>query len=359
MTRFFFLFAAWATPAVIAGALGWSGIWGAGSAFGDYLIPVPVAGGVLHFPSFVVLSIVIFAVRRDGTTTRSLLPALAFAVAAGALAAMLDFDRLNGWLFTDYEPHGSPFRLEKNPLLLFITTDACWAGVYALASRRSSPVATWALVPLAAIVVIVVSALAYSAGGPKFKTGGAVPVQGRGNEMRIVFTSSTYDEGAFLAWLADGPMVAPWDSPNSEHVAVVFTNSLQTLKWRDYSQIEGNQTVATICLYEEDRSTVAYAGYHDCFAGRETAVETLKRLREEESTGLGSEVDNWYAMARLCDEVPAVEKPSQYIARPSMCEGMRRVFPKRLQQITDTYGEGSQQVRFIRAEALARGLLAE
>ena len=45
---------AWVTPALMAGALGWSGIWGSGSAFGDYLIPVPVAGGALHVPSFAV-----------------------------------------------------------------------------------------------------------------------------------------------------------------------------------------------------------------------------------------------------------------------------------------------------------------
>lgn len=88
-------------------------------------------------------------------------------------------------------------------------------------------------------------------------------------------------------------------------------------------------------------------------------METLERLREEESTGLGRDVDNWYAMARLCDEVPAVEKPSKDIARPNMCVGMRRVFPKRMQQIMDTYGQDSEQYRFIRTEALARGMLAQ
>lgn len=36
---------AWIVPAAIAGALGWKGIWGSGSAFADYLIPIPVSGG--------------------------------------------------------------------------------------------------------------------------------------------------------------------------------------------------------------------------------------------------------------------------------------------------------------------------
>jgi hypothetical protein len=39
---------AWVLPAAIAGALGWSGIWGSTSAFTDYLLPLPVAGGFLH-----------------------------------------------------------------------------------------------------------------------------------------------------------------------------------------------------------------------------------------------------------------------------------------------------------------------
>ena len=34
----FFLVLAWITPAFIAGMLGWSGIWGAGSALVEYLI---------------------------------------------------------------------------------------------------------------------------------------------------------------------------------------------------------------------------------------------------------------------------------------------------------------------------------
>ena len=49
------LIAAWLTPALIAGVLGWTGIWGTGSALVEFLIPVPVAGGVLHVPSFAVL----------------------------------------------------------------------------------------------------------------------------------------------------------------------------------------------------------------------------------------------------------------------------------------------------------------
>src|SRR5262245_4267905 len=42
MRFFLWLLLAWPTPALIAGALGWKGVWGSGSALADYLIPIPV-----------------------------------------------------------------------------------------------------------------------------------------------------------------------------------------------------------------------------------------------------------------------------------------------------------------------------
>ena len=127
---------AWLTPALIAEMLGWRGVWGGGGAFGDYIIPIPVAGGAMHVPSFVVLAVVVFANRRRTEAGRSFLPLFAFCIAAAGLAAMLDFDRLNSWLFTDYEPSGSPFRFDSNPFFLFVTTDALWAGIYSAHDRQ-------------------------------------------------------------------------------------------------------------------------------------------------------------------------------------------------------------------------------
>src|SRR5262245_6062241 len=84
---------AWLAPAAIAGGLGWKGIWGSGSAFVDYIIPIPVAGGVLHVPSFAVTSVIVFTQpwRILGGYARGIL-------LAGALigvATLLDLDRLH------------------------------------------------------------------------------------------------------------------------------------------------------------------------------------------------------------------------------------------------------------------------
>ena len=221
---------AWLTPAVIAELLGWRGTWGAGGAFADYIIPIPVAGGTMHVPSFVVLALVVFANRHKLESARSVLPLVAFAVAAAGLAAMLDYDRLNSWLFTDYTPHGSPFRLDSNPLFLFITTDALWAGLYLQMRGRRVPGPAWLALPLAPLLVMAGNALTYKTGGPVFKIGPGMPGMVRGEETSVIYTSAPYDEGVFLDWLESSSLLPPWENVNTEHEAVIFTSSLELMK---------------------------------------------------------------------------------------------------------------------------------
>ncbi len=57
---------AWPLPALIAGALGWQGVWGSGSAMTDYLIPIPVAGGVFHLPTFVLGAVTVMVLPNLG-----------------------------------------------------------------------------------------------------------------------------------------------------------------------------------------------------------------------------------------------------------------------------------------------------
>ncbi|ANO52315.1 hypothetical protein BA177_14985 [Woeseia oceani] len=127
------LILAWITPAAIAGAKGWSGIWGTGSAFAEYLIPVPVAGGVFHVPSFVIAAGVILACRNSTDGLVRYLPVIGFGVLAASLSLMLDFDRLHAWIFTDYQPAGSRSR----PKVCLMYSTECDALV-----------SSWALVPI-------------------------------------------------------------------------------------------------------------------------------------------------------------------------------------------------------------------
>ena len=93
--RFAWLVIAWTAPALAAGVLGWSGIWGSGSALVDYLIPIPVAGGVLHLPSFIVTTALVWPMRAGSARIAGAgsAPWLLGAAAVGLLM-MLDTERL-------------------------------------------------------------------------------------------------------------------------------------------------------------------------------------------------------------------------------------------------------------------------
>ena len=351
------LILAWLTPPIIGGMFGWSGIWGGGSAFVDYIIPIPVAGGSLHVPSFIALAIFTVVVSKMHTPASRFMAPLIFSVFAITLAAMLEFDRLSAWLFTDYQPAASPLRLDANPLFLFIASDAFWGGVYALKKCQAAPLKSWIAVPVMPVLMVVAVLFFQQASGPRFEVGTGFPGSERGEPTRMVYTSSPYDKALFQAWLEERSYSFPWNNINVEHEAIIFTRSMQTIKWgvRDSEVIQGPDTIATFCLYEEDESITAHQGYHDCFADREVFEETIARLLVTEAPGLGRDIDNWYANIRLCDDVDMNQTNSD-LARPSRCEGIYRVYQRDLERFIAKYGEDSPQVTFVREQAEARRL---
>ncbi len=50
----------------------------------------------------------------------------------------------------------------------------------------------------------------------------------------MIHTTRAYDEAAFRAWLESekGRIDMPWDTPNAEHLVVLFTRSILAIKWR-------------------------------------------------------------------------------------------------------------------------------
>jgi hypothetical protein len=101
---------------------------------------------------------------------------------------------------------------------------------------------------------------------------------------------------------------------------------------------------------------LAHRGYHDCFADRNTVEEDFAALLASESTGLGRDIDVWIAGIRLCDDVQIPVDVDMDIARPSVCRGLLDTYPRNLSRFIETYGEGSPQVEFVRAQAASRGL---
>ncbi len=354
--RFAILMLAWITPAVIAGVLGWKGIWGSGSAFFDYLIPIPVAGGIFHVPSFLVAAFVVLSARKLPDFIVRYLPILAFGVFLIALSLQLDEQRINAWLFTDYSPARSIFKFGKNPLYLFVASDAFWVSVYASFLGRSVAFKYWLSLAFVPIAVLGAQAVLYQFSGPVFKMGGSTVAgteknRNYANHISVVYTSSAYDEKAFMAWLGTKNYFArPWLNPNYENAAIVFTNSMQIIKWAKYTDLNDQNTIATVCLYEQDKSITPHKGVFDCFAGRETVSEKIGRLAREEPTGHGKVVDDWYARLRMCKDVE-IPPRSGDIALFNICGGLKQDFDRDMKKFAKWFGEDSDRLNFIKSKA--------
>lgn len=344
----------WITPALVAGALGWTGIWGGSSAAVDYLIPIPVAGGAFHVPSFVFAATVLATLGKWPESFARFIPLLAGAVFLAALALLLDFERLNAWLFTDYDPGRSPFRLGKNPLLLFIASDAAWVALYALFAGGALRPAYYLLLPLVPAAIIGTQAVVYQTTGPAFKSGYTRTIDKHGNTATLVYTSATYDETLFRQWWEqDNTITRPWNTPNSQHLAVLFTRSMQDVRYFNYDNREN--IVATFCVYEENPPLEAHAGYHDCFKGRVSFRENYGRSLDTTSTGLGREVDTWFAGARLCAGVAIPETGSPGNELIDLCHGLKANHAVLLERLSRQYGDDSRQVAFVQERGYLLG----
>lgn len=356
--RYLFLILIWFTPAAIAGMLGWSGIWGTGSAFIEYLIPVPVAGGVFHLPGLVVSFILLRLLDDETSNMHQWIAYGAFAVFVVMLTLHIDFERFYSWITTDYQPSGSPIRFESNALLLFTLTDAFFVWVYAL-TRGVSFNQTHLLLAICAppvVMLLQVAALKFS--GPEFTFGGTAPTDSRAQETQFVFTTAQYDEAVLLGWLDEKSVVSPpWMNSNTEHQAIVFTNSMQLIKRRSFEEIDSSNTIATVCSYEEDQSRSIHKGLYDCFAGQKTLQMKIDKIISERAIGLHVWVDDWYARTILCEEVAIpTTRTRHYVALYNTCINLSTDFDRTMKRFEDVLRDNPEGLAFVRARVSELGL---
>lgn len=261
--RYFILLLAWLTPALIAELLGWKGIWGSGSALVEYLIPVPVAGGVLHVPGFCIAALIILNLHKYSEKTARRVPLVAIALLIIAQTIQLDFADLHDWLFTDYEPGTSVFRFSGNPLLLFLSTDAFWVAVYAILTGRTGALRYSPLLLLLVPVTVAAGVYVHKASTEEFQFGVSRPGEKCGDEMVLVYTRLKYDPQTFRSWLAGSDVHS--QPQDTRRQAVYFTRSMQSIRWARFDDREN--VVATVCRYQQDEKVESYVGYEDCFMG--------------------------------------------------------------------------------------------
>ncbi len=303
----FWVLLAWPLPAVVAGALGWKGVWGSGSALVDYLIPIPVAGGVLHVPSFAICGLIVMALPTAGDAAAARMRAFLIGLAAAGLLMLLRLDDL--WLAANTHSTRAGSLWQENPLGLFVLSDALMALAFtALASQRP-----WLRIEIASLLLVLLPmtlplgmAMKYSPAGQPFLPGTSRPGPTKTDVIEFVFTRLDIDGADFRSRAeAHVAPMHPRFSVNSDDMAVLFTRDLDAARSGDKSAAK-----ATLCLYEDGTPSRFLPGdaSAECF---ESHVSFSERFEQASA-------------ARPAGEPPDIRG---HMARRAVCGGAKPVGP--------------------------------
>ncbi len=295
---------AWITPAAIAGAAGWKGVWGSGSAFGDYLMPFPVAGGMLHVLTLVPVSVLLATRDQWPAWFAGLQRGLLLALSLAGVVLLLDVRDLYLAATTDAVLHGG-LPWEENPLGLFLLTDSLLAQLFVgwYGGRFPDGAREWLLslaVVAAAPALAALAMLNVMNAGPgrdqPFMPGAAGILTPERNETVNVYTRLPVHAPEFRQ--AAEQYVAQWhpnQSVNSEDVAVRFFTSLEAAR-------TGARTGAAItyCLYEDGAPAQWLPADGDCFSHHENFTERVQRLIEAQDRRLPVDVRVHLARFEAC-----------------------------------------------------------
>jgi hypothetical protein len=323
---------AWLTPALVGGVLGWHGIWGSGSAFTDYLIPIPVAGGALHVPSFVVALVTVRIYPRLSSAGAARLRAVCVGTALMGLALLIDLQRVFLGATTDLPIRAVPW--QANPLGLFVVSDALWALACML--RTPSPASA---VASSVFIALLLPAL-YVAGAlssdrhlqDRFVMGRSEYQPDRGDEVRWVYTRLAVTDAAFQdAALAFVDALRPQHDANSEDVAIFFTDSLDTAR-----SVGNAAALTTLCLYEDGTADRWFPGQHDCFGDHVSFSNRIAALGRNIPPTTPRDVAAYLiARAACADVAAAASNPNEQAAQtfcghmdlPAMHNALQHAYP--------------------------------
>lgn len=341
MTKFRLLLwtlVAWPLPALIAGVLGWKGIWGSGSALLDYLIPIPVAGGALHVPSFVVAGVIVSLMPGLSPAGAARLRALLIGAVLAGVLLLLNLHDL--WLARQTGVKFSGSLWQQNPLGLFLVCDAV-LGLVFTAGAVQRP---WLRPDLLTLVLLLLpSALPLSMSQPRasadppFKAGMSQRGEKLGDESLMVFTKLDTHTADFRrqaeAWTEQpASMAHPRFHIDAEDMAVMFTRSREAAQRLDRAQVE-----FTLCLYEDGTAPYWLQGAADCFSEHAGFSERLARAAAARPQDEPAELRRYLAARELCatekfatlDSGKELQVTSAFICdgMPRRREELRRKFP--------------------------------
>jgi hypothetical protein len=302
MRFFLWLLLAWPTPALIAGALGWKGIWGSGSAMADYLIPIPVAGGAFHAMTFIGVTVLLATQPRWPVLLRGLARGVLLGISLAGALLLFDLERR---------------RLTENPVGLFLLTDSLIAQLFvgAFGGRAPENAKEWALSLLAAVLIPGLAGAGLQqldpSAGAQFVYVTSRPGEARGDDSYLVHSRLKVFGPEFKpAAEAYAQQWHPRHNINSEDIAVHF---FADLKAAQAGRSEGASL--TYCMYQDGTPSRWSAGKGDCF-DHETVTERAQRLFEAQNPALPLDERIRLARAKACE---GVRVPVESNAIQSLC----------------------------------------
>ena len=320
---------AWSLPALIAAALGWRGIWGGGSAFTDYLMPLPVAGGALHVPSFLVATVAVALLPTLGAAGAARVRALLIGM---ALAGVLFLLNLLPILAALKAGTALPSRIwDANPLGLFLISDALLALLFTAAVPRPwlrlDPAGLLLLLLPAVLPVSMALPRAVAMAEVKFTAGLSQHGAVRGNETLMVHTTLDPAAADFRAraeaWvMAPSSMAHPRFHVSAESMALLFTGDAEAARRGGQDKVG-----ATLCLYEDDTQPRWLPGTGDCFSGHENFSGRLARAAAARPAEEAAELRSHLAAVELCApfrDRPVPEGQGLQITRGFICGNLPR-----------------------------------
>lgn len=285
--------------------MGWSSVWGSGSAWIDYLIPIPVAGGALHVPSFVVGGLIVWNMPSANAKTVGSLRALLFGTALAGLLLLLRLEDLLLALQTHSSRPGTMW--QENPLGLFVLSDALVALVFTAAANQGP----WLRAEFATVMLLLLPpaipvgmVFKYSSGSEPFRQVASRQGPTRSDEIILVYTHLNVGAPDFHAraeaWAAP---LHPRLSINSDDVAILFTHNLDAARNFDATQVS-----TTLCLYEDGTQPLwaPGAGLEDCFDGHESFSERFSRAYAERPPVEPPDLKDYMARAGICTDVKPI-----------------------------------------------------
>lgn len=296
---------AWPLPALIASALSWNTVWGSGSVLIDYLIPIPVAGGALHVPSFLLCGFVVFNTPSSNSKSLSRLRALLIGIALAGLLLLLNLDDMFMAMQTNSSLNSDI--LQENPLGLFLLSDSLVALGLTLGIVNGPwlrlEVTTLLLMLLPSAIPISMT-YKYSSADNPFIEGSSRQGSTRNDGVHMVYTSLDVHDPNFHVSAEDwANSIHPRFMIDEDDVAILFTQNLDAAR-----SFDTTQAVTTLCLYEDDTPSLWLQGAEsvNCFERHLSFSEKFTSAYNARPSDEPQDLKDYMSRKDICIGVKAI-----------------------------------------------------